>query len=192
MTGSHAMQCLALAFGLALAFFETGETDLPLRATDLAGQPVELDPSASDALVLLFVAWDCPISNRYAPTINRLALELGGRGVRFVLVYSDPAVPAEQLRAHHAEFALAPPALRDSEQLLRRRTGVTTNPEAALLDRAGRLRYRGRIDDRYLDFGKVRPAATREDLRLALQSVLAGRPVEQPRTPAVGCYLPDA
>jgi hypothetical protein len=53
------------------------------------------------------------------------------------------------------------------------------------------LVYSGRIDDRYVDFGKARQAASTHDLEAAIANTLAGKPVAQARTRAVGCYLTD-
>ena len=64
-------------------------------------------------------------------------------------------------------------------------------PEAVILDQSGRVAYRGRIDDRFVDFGKTRQAPTRNDLQLALQEVLAGRHVKVPTTKAIGCFIAD-
>ena len=70
-------------------------------------------------------------------------------------------------------------------------TGVTVAPEAAVLDELGRVIYRGRIDDRFVDFGKERPVPTTRDLESALQAAVAGRPVPVAETRAIGCYLAD-
>ena len=51
--------------------------------------------------------------------------------------------------------------------------------------------YRGRIDDRYVDFGKYRPAPERHDLAEALDSVLAGKPVKIQQTKSIGCAIAD-
>jgi hypothetical protein len=53
------------------------------------------------------------------------------------------------------------------------------------------LVYLGRIDNRYVGFGKRREQVTAHDLRDALEAVLAGRPVPRRRTEAVGCDIPD-
>jgi hypothetical protein len=55
----------------------------------------------------------------------------------------------------------------------------------------GRVVYRGRIDDRYVDLGLERPAATTHDLADALAAVVAGKPVPHPNTQAVGCFIAD-
>jgi hypothetical protein len=70
-------------------------------------------------------------------------------------------------------------------------TGVTITPEAAILTPEGKIAYRGRIDDRYVELGKRRIAPTRRDVREALTALLAGQPVKGPRTRAIGCPVPD-
>jgi hypothetical protein len=65
-------------------------------------------------------------------------------------------------------------------------------PEAAVLAPDGKVVYRGRIDDRYADYGKRRPEPTQRDLRDALDAVLENKPVRAPTTKVIGCYLPDA
>jgi hypothetical protein len=49
--------------------------------------------------------------------------------------------------------------------------------------------YLGRIDDRFPDLGVRREEPTTHELRDALDAVLAGKPVETPRTLAVGCFI---
>jgi thiol-disulfide isomerase/thioredoxin len=181
-----ALLCVGLvaAFACAAPVPELSGRTLDGKAFDL------LDPPPEGPTALVFVATDCPISNRYAPAVRRLYDELGPRGVRFFLVYVDPALPPEAAARHRREYDLAMPALIDDERRLVLATGVEVTPEAAVLDTGGRLLYRGRIDDRYVDFGRYRPEASREDLRLALEAVLAGAdpPVAEAR--AVGCYIP--
>jgi hypothetical protein len=61
----------------------------------------------------------------------------------------------------------------------------------AVIDAKGSVAYRGRIDDRYVDFGVDRPTPTTRDLDLALTNLLAGQPIEPKTTRAVGCFLTD-
>ena len=51
--------------------------------------------------------------------------------------------------------------------------------------------YRGRIDDRYIEFGKDRPQPTVRDLERSLEAILAGKPVPVAETRAVGCILAE-
>lgn len=170
---------------LALALF-THVIDLNGRAVDpLASAPGVI------ANVLVFTTTDCPISNRYAPEIKRLAEKFRARGVRFSLVYPVPSDTAAIVREHLAMFSYDLPAVRDTRQELVKLTGVSVTPEVAVADARGRIVYRGRIDDRWVDFGKDRPAPTTHDLENALDAVVGGKPVAVAETRAVGCFLSD-
>ena len=70
-------------------------------------------------------------------------------------------------------------------------TVARVTPEAVVIDEAGMVAYRGRIDDRFVDFGTSRQQPTQHDLAMAIEAVLAGRSVEVPVTSAVGCFIGD-
>jgi hypothetical protein len=160
---------------------------------DLNGVPV--DPltvkGGTRAHVLVFTTTDCPIANRYAPEVSRLAAAYASRGVRFWIVYPVAGDTAEKIRAHVTRFGLDLPVARDTAAALVKWTGVRVTPEVAVVDARGEMVYRGRVDDRYVDFGIDRPAPTTRDLDQALEQLLAGRPVEPSTTQAVGCILSD-
>jgi hypothetical protein len=170
-----------------------------LEPTGLDGRA--LDPLASPEAavsVLVFISTHCPISNRYAPTLRsiheRYAERPVGTDVAFYLVYPDPADDAAAVEAHMREFALPGVAVRDPGHALVDAARARVTPEAAVFRAQGKLQelvYHGRIDDRARDFGKVRPEASHHDLVDTLDAVLAGRPVPQPETQAVGCYIVD-
>ena len=67
---------------------------------------------------------------------------------------------------------------------------MTVTPEVAVM-KDGRMLYRGRIDDRYIEFGKDRPQPTVRDLERSLEAILAGKPVPVAETRAVGCILAE-
>ena len=64
-------------------------------------------------------------------------------------------------------------------------------PEAVVFDADRKIAYRGRIDDLNADLGNARSAATKHDLADAIEATLAGQPVAEPVTKAVGCYIED-
>ena len=160
---------------------------------DLDGRPVEPMPTGSyKAIVFVFLRIDCPISNRYAPELRRLHDKFASQNVAFRLVFTEPGDLGPPIRAHLADYKLPGEALRDPEHRWAHRCGVKTTPEAAvfLADRATLL-YRGRIDDRYVDFGLTRPEPTTHDLEDAIAAALAGRTVTPATTVAVGCPIVD-
>ena len=185
---------LALVTGISPA--EAGRHTVPadpVRVVDLAGKPVNplVLPSGRIAIVLVFTTTDCPISNRYAPDIQDLAARFQKQGIVFTLVYPVTTDTPAVIREHVKAFAYAMPVVRDTAQELVKHTGVTVTPEVAVIGAGGQVLYRGRIDDRYLDFGKDRPHPTERSLERALEAIAQGHPVTVRETQAVGCFLPE-
>lgn len=153
------------------------------------------DDPAARAVVLLFTRTDCPISNRYAPEVKKVYEKFAREGVRFYLVYVDKDETLAAIDKHRADFGYPMPALQDSKHQWVARVGAKVTPEAAVFVPSGkkdfRLVYHGRIDDRYIDFGKTRREASVNDLWNAIEASLAGRPIPQAETKAIGCYIAD-
>lgn len=143
------------------------------------------------ARVLIFARTDCPITNRYAPEIARVAQEFASRGVKFWIVYPDPSETAAKIQQHMADYHLPGQGIADPGFTLTKRAQATVSPQAAVFDGSGKLVYSGRIDDRFVAFGKSRPTAQEHDLEDAIKATLAGKPVAQAKTKAIGCYLAD-
>src|SRR5260370_28576650 len=67
----------------------TPETD-GIVVEDLKGQPLNPFSNAdAKAFLFIFVSVECPISNSYAPELNRLKAEFGPKGVVMKLVYPN-------------------------------------------------------------------------------------------------------
>lgn len=165
----------------------------PARVVDLSGKTVNpLDlPAGRTAAVLVFTTTDCPISNRYAPVIQDLVAKFQRQGIAFTLVYPVATDTAQVIREHTKKFGYAIPAVRDTAQELVKHAGVRVTPEVAVIGAGGAVLYHGRIDDRYLEFGKDRPQPTERTLERALDAIVKGQPVAVRETQAVGCYLAD-
>jgi hypothetical protein len=146
--------------------------------------------SAGKVVVLIFLRTDCPVSNRYAPEIQRISAEHASDAA-FWLVYPDRRETAGEIQKHDREFHYALPVLRDPQRKLIKRAEVTITPEAAVFDRKGQLVYHGRIDNWFEDFGRARPAPTTHELELAIAAAFSGSPAALPSVGAVGCYLSD-
>jgi thiol-disulfide isomerase/thioredoxin len=145
--------------------------------------------SGKRAIVLMFVSTDCPLSNGYVPEMNRISNIYGSRGIAFYAVQGDATTKAEEVRKHALEFGYTFPYLFDPDETLASLTGATTTPEAAVLSPEGKLLYLGRIDNKLGAWGQQRVQVTEHDLRDALDAILAGKPVQQPRTKALGCSI---
>ena len=159
---------------------------------DLDGRSVApLEDAEALASVFIFTSVDCPVSNRYAPEMQRLKAEFADHGVAFWLVYPNPVETPAAIGKHLKDYGYDLGALRDPEGRLVDLAGASVTPEAAVFVPRGGLVYRGRIDDRYMDFGKARAHATKYDLEEVLKSLVAGEPVTPRFTKAIGCYISD-
>lgn len=138
---------------------------------------------------LFFVGTDCPVSNRYVPEIKRICAEYAPAGVDCLLVYSDRTLDEMAIREHLATYEYALPAVLDSARTVTTLAGATVTPEVAVFGADATIAYRGRIDDLYSELGRPRQQVSQRDLRDALDDLVAGRPVRNPRTRAIGCYI---
>lgn len=160
-------------------------------AQDLTGKAVDPFVEASGKIVvLIFLRTDCPISNRYAPTIQKLNAQYSGRAA-FWLVYPDAKTSATSIRKYLNDFGYGLPALRDPHHELVELSQVQVTPEVAVFDGRNRLVYHGRIDNWYEAFGRSRPAPTSHELNDAIQATVSGKPIATSVTDAVGCYISD-
>ena len=168
------------------------EAPSPVRLRDPAGRVVEpLADHGQMATVLLFLTTECPVGNRYAPEIARIVQAYQKRGVVFFGVYATEK--ATEISRHLREYHLPLTALPDPALQLAKRTGATVTPEACVLSPAGKVLYRGRIDDRASKLGApMRAEPVVRDLRLALDAVLVGKPVAVKFTKPIGCYIAPA
>ncbi len=163
---------------------------LGIRRLDAAGQVREFSTTAAaPARVFVFLTGECPISKAYAPTLARLAETWRETGVDLYGVWADPTTKPAAIAAFAEEYGLTFPILTDRDGELARRFGPTHVPEAFVLDPAGGIAYRGRIDDAYADLGRRRPEATERTLADAVAAVVEGKAVEKPRTEPVGCLV---
>jgi AhpC/TSA family len=162
------------------------------RLLNLEGKEVDpFGPAESKVTVFFFLRSDCPISNRYAPEVRRLHQKFASRDVAFWLVYVDAGESIDAIRSHMEDYDYSLGVLRDPQHTLVRFCGVTVTPEAAIFTRGRKLVYRGRIDDRYLDFGRARRVPTTRDVEQVLQAIVDGRVIKAKTTEAIGCFISD-
>jgi hypothetical protein len=165
---------------------------------DVTGAVLKPFAAGTAASLVFFVATDCPVSNGYAPEIQRVCRDYARRGVACSLLYEDvdtattKRVLDQQVRAHMSEYGYRDlPAAIDRQRSAATAARATVTPTAVVVDRAGEIRYRGRIDNLYAALGKPRQQITRHDLRDALDAVVTGRRVTHPETEPIGCYITD-
>ena len=183
----HIFRLLMFAVFLCSA----GRPAFAQSALNLDGSAIDpVARSSGKPVVLIFVRTDCPISNRYAPLLQKLHDAYSAKA-DFWLVYPDKQTTVQQIRHHLHEFGYTLGALRDPDHVLVKRASASITPEAAVFDSRGKLAYHGRIDNWYEDAGRSRPAATSHELQLVLDALIAGKAAPIASANAVGCYISD-
>jgi peroxiredoxin len=134
--------------------------------------------------VILFIATRCPVSNAYNDRMEKLAADYKAKGVNVVGINANSTEPADEVKSHAAEKGLTFPILKDDGNKIADRLGATRTPEAYVLDAGGKLVYHGRIDNSQ----KVE-AINSNDLREALEEMLAGKQVSKTGGAAFGCSI---
>lgn len=183
------MKFRLLTVGLMLVSLAAGGSGPDMEWLNGSGKRVNPLAPRKHPSVLLFILTDCPMANLYAPEIKRIIHEYSGKGVKFSLVYVDSTITPAEVNRHTREYGLAGQALLDPAHTLAKRVGATVSPEAVLLNPAGKVVYRGRIDDRVSAYGKVRETPTKRDLKLTLDLILKGKAITHSRTKAIGCIF---
>lgn len=137
--------------------------------------------------VLIFIATKCPVSNAYNERMEKLAQEYRAKGINVVGINSNVTEPAAEVKSHAAEKHLTFTILKDDGNKIADRLGATRTPEVYALDASGKLVYHGRIDN------SQNPAnISSNDLREALDSLLAGKPIQKTTGAAFGCAIKRA
>jgi peroxiredoxin/mono/diheme cytochrome c family protein len=190
--------CLAVAVWLAVS--TVVRADEPSTAklntkigdftlTDDQGKAIRLYGfNDKKAVVVVFLSFECPVSNSYCAALAELHKKFSDRGVAFLAVNSSEDLDAAALARKAGEFKIPFPVLKDNKSAAADALKGTVASEAFLLDHNFVLRYRGRIDNGYRE--RLKPQkTTRQDLQIALEELLAGKNVSEPATKAVGCPL---
>ena len=137
--------------------------------------------------VIIFVATKCPVSNAYNQRMEALAQDYKARGVSVIGINSNVTEPAAEVKSHATDKHLTFTILKDDGNKIADRLGATRTPEVYVLDASNKLVYHGRIDNSQKVEG-----ITANDLRDALNEMLAGKQVSKTGGAAFGCTIKRA
>jgi peroxiredoxin len=172
-----------------------GATTTPLEGTapqfvlkDYLGTEYRMADFQQPIVVMAFLGTECPLAKLYGPRLQSLADEYRERGVAVIGVNSNSQDSISDIAAYAKAHKLSFPILKDVGNSLADALQAQRTPEVFVLDADRRIRYQGRIDDQY-GVGVARAKPTREDLRSAIDELLAGQPVSHPKYDAVGCII---
>jgi peroxiredoxin len=134
--------------------------------------------------ILIFIATQCPISNGYNERMEKIATDYRSRGVNVIGINSNNTEPVETVKQHAALHGFTFTILKDEGNKVADLLGAERTPEVFFVDSSGRLVYHGRIDNQ-----RNPTLVTANDLRDAIEAILAGKPVTKTEAPAFGCSI---
>ena len=177
----------------------THSTMLPLGTSapefslvNVDGKTVALrDFDDAPALLVIFMCNHCPFVVHVADHLAALANEYMARGVAIVGINPNdvanyPADSPEQMVAEAEARGYAFAYLYDETQEVAHAYRAACTPDFFLFDGDKKLVYRGQLDSSRPDSDTP---VTGEDLRAALDAVLAGNPPPEKQTPSLGCNI---
>jgi peroxiredoxin len=156
------------------------------------GQTVGLDDFAgAPAYLIIFMCNHCPFVKHIAPGLADLAREYQARGAAVIAISSNdaskyPADSPEQMVHEVENQNYSFPYLYDETQEVAKAYRAACTPDFYVFDKNKKLVYRGQMDDSRPDSGIP---VTGRDLRMALDTVLAGKEVSEQQRPSIGCNI---
>ncbi|HOB84646.1 MAG TPA: redoxin domain-containing protein [Bacteroidales bacterium] len=172
--------------------------DFSLPGVD--GKTYSLDDfRKSPVLVVIFSCNHCPTAQAYEDRIISFSKEYKPKGVDVVVIspnsvdalnyselgYSDMGDSFDDMKQRASDKGFPFPYLYDGDnQKVALAYGPVATPHCFVFDKERILRYNGRVD------GSEKPGTGKgEDLRNAVDALLAGRPVTNPVTKVFGCSV---
>lgn len=167
----------------------SAKNEFGFSGTSFDGTAVVVSAESPEQIhVVCFLGAECPMARAYGSRLNELTGDFKDRGVQIIGVNSNRQDSPADVREYAASLKLEFPVIKDRDNVIADRFGATRTPEVFVLDSDLNVKYHGRIDDQYSP-GTIRHAALRNDLKIAIEEMLAGKPVSTPITEATGCLI---
>lgn len=180
-----ALVVATLAGSAAAAPIAIGDKLAPFTLKDAAGKDLNLASLAGKkAVVLAFIATQCPVSNAYNGRMAAFAKEYEAKGVAFVGINANKQESSAEIVEHAKTHGFSFPILKDDGNKKADDLGAQVTPETYVFDASWTLRYHGRIDD-----DKSGKAIASQDLRNAVDALLAAKDVPVKEAKAFGCTI---
>ncbi len=179
---------------MVLLHSENRELGTPAADFSLSGGDGKIYSLASFAekkvLIVMFICNHCPYVKAIEDRILQFQRDYAAKSVQLVGVCSNdptdyPEDSPANLKKRWLEKDYRFPYLVDETQEVARTYGAVCTPDIYVFDATRKLAYHGQWDNHWQDPRKV----TRQDLREAVDLLLAGKSVSKNQTPSMGCSI---
>lgn len=189
-----------MAFSLLVLFagkapkYEVGDTVSDFKLKNVDGKIVSLaDYKTSKGVIVIFDCNTCPVSKAYNDRIIALNDKYESQGFPVVAINAnDPETSRgdsfEEMVAVAKKKKYEFPYLVDETQSVAKAFGASNTPHVFVLKReenSFKVAYIGAIDNNTRDAS----SADKKYVELAVDDLLAGKSVSNPKTKAIGCGI---
>jgi len=149
------------------------------------------DYSDKKGLLVMFICNHCPYVKHVRQELARLGNDYSNSGLGIVAISSNdidayPADSPEAMKTEAETFGYSFPYLYDETQMVAAAYTAMCTPDFFLFGAENKLAYRGRLDESRPDSGIP---VTGNELRAAIDAVLAGDLVSDQQLPSMGCSI---
>ena len=138
----------------------------------------------SKAIVIIFIATECPISNAYNSRMEKIFRDYDKKGIAFLGINSNKEESIDRIKEHAEENDLTFTILKDEKNIIADKFEASFTPEAYVLNSNFEILYHGRIDN-----SRKESEVVSKDLENALDEILTGKEVSKKETKAFGCTI---
>lgn len=172
-------------FASGISGYKVGDKVESFTISNWDGNTYSLSDVDAKATVIMFWSTTCPFVQPYTERINSLADEFSAQGIAFWGINSNKTESVDEVISHTREHAYTFPMLNDEGNVVADQFGAERTPEVYVIDNSTMtVVYHGRIDN-----DKEASKVTSNDLRNALEQMLAGEEIAVKETKAFGCTI---
>ncbi len=158
----------------------------------VSGTTVSLDSfTGKTALLVMFICRHCPFVKHVQDELAKLGQDYQHRDLGIVAISANDAAnypddAPESLKQMAKELSFTFPLCYDESQAVAKAYTAACTPDFFLFDAERKLAYRGQLDDSRPGNGLP---VTGQDLRVAIDALLASQPIGTEQKPSIGCNI---
>jgi len=139
------------------------------------------DYSDSKAIVIMFIATQCPVSNAYNTRMAKIYSKFKDKNISFIGINSNKQESIKEIKEHAKSNNLDFVILKDSNNVIADHFEASFTPEIFVLNNKFEKLYHGRIDDSR----KIANVKT-SDLQNVLREIITDKEIRVKETKAFG------
>ena len=170
-----------------IAFILAGLVSFGLQAQH---DHASMSSSQTPDKIIIFMAVDCPITQKYMGTIRDLARNYQSQHIS-VVGYFPAGLSRKAAKKFREEYQV-PEIIQfidDKKHSMTNKYRATITPEVILIDKNQQVIYQGAIDNWFFELGRYRLEITEHYLIDAIEASLQGKQPSVKKTEAIGCFI---